>query len=185
MEKLQERLGKLTGGVSIIHVGGNSEIEMKEKKDRVEDALYATRAAIDEGIVPGGGAALVHAVQKVMETLGREFTEFENLVTTACVAPFKKILTNAGYSEKEINDLIIKVYSGNKTWKGYDLKADEVVDMKEAGIIDPLKVTRTALENAASVAGTVLLTECIIADDPDAKSNADEVDEMTRQLMLG
>ena len=185
MEKLQERLGKLTGGVSIIHVGGNSEIEMKEKKDRVEDALYATRAAIDEGIVPGGGAALVHAVQKVMETLGREFTEFENLVTTACVAPFKKILTNAGYSEKEINDLTIKVYSGNKTWRGYDLKADEVVDMKEAGIIDPLKVTRTALENAASVAGTVLLTECIIADDPDAKSNADEVDEMTRQLMLG
>src|SRR5210317_126810 len=166
-EKLQERLGKLTGGVSIIHVGGNSEIEMKEKKDRVEDALYATRAAIDEGIVPGGGAALIHARSnfEIGSSYGRE------IIYSACGAPLEKILTNAGYETHEIQEI---TNSLRKTdyWTGYDLKAENTTDMKEAGIIDPVKVTRTALENAASVAGTVLLTECIIADDPDAKSGA-------------
>ena len=183
MEKLQERLGKFTGGVSIIHVGGNSEIEMKEKKDRVEDALYATRAAIDEGIVPGGGAALLHAVEKVLGE-EEEMEEWsKQIVIEACQAPFKKILRNAGYEEEAILELLSRMNSGNEVWMGYNLKAEDIVDMKEAGIIDPLKVTRTALENAASVAGTVLLTECIIANDPDAKSN--DADDLSKQLMLG
>ena len=178
-EKLQERLGKLTGGVSIIHVGGNSEIEMKEKKDRVEDALYATRAAIDEGIVPGGGAALIHARSnfEIGSSYGRQ------IVYTACGEPLKKILTNAGYDNNEVQEIKASL-KGTDSWTGYDLKAENTTDMKEAGIIDPLKVTRTALENAASVAGTVLLTECIIADDPDAKSS-DDVDEMSKQMMFG
>ena len=178
-EKLQERLGKLTGGVSIIHVGGNSEIEMKEKKDRVEDALHATRAAIDEGIVPGGGAALIHARAnfEIGSSYGRE------IIYSACGAPIDKILANAGYETHEIQEI---TNSLRKTdyWTGYDLKAENTTDMKEAGIIDPLKVTRTALENAASVAGTVLLTECVIADDPDAKSGP-SADDMSQQLMLG
>lgn len=179
MEKLQERLGKLTGGVSIIHVGGNSEIEMKEKKDRVEDALYATRAAIDEGIVPGGGAALVHARSnfEIGSSYGRE------IVYAACGAPLEKILTNAGYVNEEVQQIRNNLRKAD-SWAGYDLKAENITDMKEAGIIDPLKVTRTALENAASVAGTVLLTECIIADDPDSKSNS-EADDMSKQLMFG
>jgi chaperonin GroEL len=176
MEKLQERLGKLTGGVSIIHVGGNSEIEMKEKKDRVEDALYATRAAIDEGIVPGGGAALIHARAnfEIGSSYGRE------IIYSACGAPLEKILTNAGYEIQEIQEIRNSLRKADN-WTGYDLKAENTTNMKEAGIIDPLKVTRTALENAASVAGTVLLTECIIADDPDAKSN----DDPSKQLMFG
>ncbi len=177
-EKLQERLGKLTGGVSIIHVGGNSEIEMKEKKDRVEDALYATRAAIDEGIVPGGGAALIHARSnfEIGSSYGRE------IIYSACGAPLEKILTNAGYEINEIQEISNSLRKADH-WTGYDLKAENTTDMKEAGIIDPLKVTRTALENAASVAGTVLLTECIIADDPDAKSGAE--DDMSKQMMFG
>ena len=178
MEKLQERLGKLTGGVSIIHVGGNSEIEMKEKKDRVEDALYATRAAIDEGIVPGGGAALIHARAnfEIGSSYGRE------IIYSACGAPLEKILTNAGYEIQEIQEIRNSLRKAD-SWTGYDLKAENTTNMKEAGIIDPLKVTRTALENAASVAGTVLLTECIIADDPDAKSGAE--DDMSKQMMFG
>ena len=177
-EKLQERLGKLTGGVSIIHVGGNSEIEMKEKKDRVEDALYATRAAIDEGIVPGGGAALIHARAnfEIGSSYGRE------IIYSACGAPLEKILTNAGYEIQEIQEIRNSLRKAD-SWTGYDLKAENTTNMKEAGIIDPLKVTRTALENAASVAGTVLLTECIIADDPDAKSGAE--DDMSKQMMFG
>ena len=178
-EKLQERLGKLTGGVSIIHVGGNSEIEMKEKKDRVEDALYATRAAIDEGIVPGGGAALIHARSnfEIGSSYGRE------IIYSACGAPLEKILSNAGYDLPETQEIANSLRKADH-WTGYDLKAENTTDMKEAGIIDPVKVTRTALENAASVAGTVLLTECIIADDPDAKSS-DSADDMSKQMMFG
>jgi chaperonin GroEL len=178
MEKLQERLGKLTGGVSIIHVGGNSEIEMKEKKDRVEDALYATRAAIDEGIVPGGGAALIHARTgfEIGTSYGRQ------IVFAACEAPLDKILNNAGYNLTEVEEIKTRLSKADY-WTGYDLKVENITDMKEAGIIDPLKVTRTALENAASVAGTIILTECIIADDPDYKSGTEE--DISKQLMLG
>ena len=161
-ETLQERLAKFTGGVSIIHVGGNSELEMKEKKDRVEDALHATRAAIDQGIVPGGGIALLYAGQVLDLKLGTGY----RIVYEACQAPFFKILTNAGYAQDEIIDIINKLNKDADKWTGWNLKAENMDNMKEAGIIDPFKVTRSALENASSVAGTILLTECVVADEP-------------------
>ena len=164
-EKLQERLAKFTGGVAIVHVGGHTETEMREKKDRVDDALQATQAALEEGIIPGGGAALLYA----RETIENKDSIGSQIVYKACGKPFEQILTNAGYSTTEAQ-MIGKyqlVDSGNDIWAGYNLKTEEVVNMKEAGIIDPSKVTRTALENAASVAGTILLTECIVVDDPE------------------
>lgn len=160
-EKLQERLAKFTGGVSIIHVGGNSELEMKEKKDRVEDALHATRAAIDQGIVPGGGVALLYAGQQLDLTLGTGY----RIVYEACQEPFVKILSNAGYTQQETVDIINKVVKNADLWTGWNLKNESLDNMKDAGIIDPFKVTRTALENASSVAGTILLTECVVADE--------------------
>lgn len=160
-EKLQERLAKFTGGVSIIHVGGNSELEMKETKDRVEDALHATRAAIAEGIVPGGGIALLYAGESLDLTEGLG----TRIVYEACQAPFGKILSNAGYTSNEITDIINKLVKQPDLWTGYNLKSEAFDNMKDAGIIDPFKVTRTALENAASVAGTILLTECVVADE--------------------
>ena len=165
-EKLQERLSKFIGGVAIIHVGGNSELEMKETKDRVDDALHATKAAIEEGIVPGGGAALLYAREAITKTkaeLNSDLHIGKQIVYKACGAPFMKILTNAGYSEGECYGLINKL-EGTDNWKGYNIKSETFVDMKEAGIIDPSKVTRNALENAASVAGTVLLTEAAIVE---------------------
>ncbi len=175
VEKLQERLSKFVGGVGIIHVGGNTETEMKETKDRVDDALQATKAAIEEGIVPGGGAALLYARGAIETTdIGSQ------IVAQACGKPFTQILENAGYdyvSAEMISQSLIN--SGNDLWTGYNLKTEKVVSMKEAGIIDPAKVTRTALENAASVAGTILLTECVVVEDPDSK---DEVDPMAGMM---
>jgi chaperonin GroEL len=166
-EKLQERLAKFVGGVAIIHVGGNTETEISEKKDRVEDALHATKAAIEEGIVPGGGAALLYA-RGFIKFADGEDNIGANIVYQACGKPFTQILTNAGYAE--VQSLILAntlVTSGDEdVWTGYNLKTESMVDMKEAGIIDPVKVTRTALENAASVAGTILLTECTVVDEP-------------------
>jgi len=165
-EKLQERLSKFIGGVAIIYVGGNSELEMKETKDRVDDALHATKAAIEEGIVPGGGAALLYAREAIVKSkleLSSDLHIGKQIVYKACAAPFMKILTNAGYTEGECYGLINKM-EGNDNWKGYNIKSETFVDMKEAGIIDPSKVTRNALENAASVAGTVLLTEAAIVE---------------------
>ncbi len=178
IEKLQERLAKFVGGVAIIHVGGNTETEMKEKKDRVDDALHATKAAIEEGIVPGGGTALLYASSGIEVT-----STGAAIVVEACKKPFNQILINAGYNEVKgqilANDLI---NSGNNTWAGYNIKTDEVVDMKEAGIIDPTKVSRTALQNAASVAGTVLLTECTVVNEPsDDKSQP----QMDPSMMMG
>ena len=167
-EKLQERLAKFVGGVAIIHVGGNSESEMREKKDRVDDALHTTKAAIEEGVVPGGGAALLHA-RDVFDNDGEIGAQ---IVYEACSAPFKKILTNAGYEPEYMYQLMNKL-TEEEYWMGYDLKADEVVNMKTSGIIDPLKVTRTALENAASVAGTILLTETVIVDKPEEDKASD------------
>jgi chaperonin GroEL len=166
-EKLQERLAKFVGGVAIVHVGGYTEAEMKEKKDRVDDALQATKAALEEGIVPGGGAVLLHA-RNCIETnnIGAQ------IVYNACAAPFKKILSNAGYEQENIYNAINAV-TGGDYWYGWDLKAEDFVDMKEAGIIDPAKVTRTALENAASVAGTILLTEAVIVDKPEENKDSD------------
>jgi len=181
VEKLQERLSKFVGGVAIVHVGGNSETEMKEKKDRVDDALQATKAAIEEGIVPGGGAALLYAREGIetVDGIGSQ------IVYQACGKPFTQILQNAGYSSTDAQ-MIGKyqlVDSGNDIWAGYNLKTEEVVNMKEAGIIDPAKVTRTALESAASVAGTILLTECVVVEDPDSKEEVDPMASMMGGMM--
>ena len=171
-EQLQNRLAKMVGGVSIIHVGGYNETEMGEKKDRVDDALHATKAALGEGIVPGGGAALLYAREAITYDKSDEdgINLGKQIVFKACGKPFEQILINAGYSSADAQ-MIGKyklVESGNNTWAGYNIKTREIVDMKEAGIIDPSKVTRTALENAASAAGTLLLTECVIVQHPDS-----------------
>ena len=164
VEKLQERLAKMVGGVAIVYVGGSTETEMKEKKDRVDDALHATKAAIEEGIVPGGGAALIHARVGISDigNIGAD------IVYSACSAPLKKILSNAGYNQEDIF-MTVNTISGGDYWYGWDLKAQDFTNMKEAGIIDPSKVTRTALQNAASVAGTILLTEAVVVDKPENK----------------
>jgi chaperonin GroEL len=161
-EKLQERLAKLAGGVAVLYVGAASEVEMKEKKDRVDDALHATRAAVEEGIVAGGGVALVRA-KKVLEKLATENldeTTGVQIVNKAIESPLRTIVENAG---GEGSVVINKVLEGKKDF-GYDAKSDQYVDMLEAGIIDPKKVTRVALENAASVAGMILTTECALID---------------------
>jgi len=168
-EKLQERLAKFVGGVAIIHVGGNTETEVKEKKDRVDDALQATKAAIEEGIVPGGGSALLYA----RESITNRDTVGGNIVFKACASPFMKILTNAGYEEMESYQVINNLFVVRDNWRGYNLETQKFVDMKQAGIIDPTKVTRTAIENAASVAGTILLTECIVVDKPEENKQDD------------
>ena len=174
IEKLQERLAKFTGGVAIIHVGGNTETEMKEKKDRVDDALHATKAAIEEGIVPGGGTALLYASSGLeAKTTGAQ------IVVEACAKPFNQILINAGFDNVKGQILADNlVNSGNDTWAGFNIKTEEIVDMKEEGIIDPTKVARTALQNAASVAGTVLLTECTVVDEPSEESTQQQIDPM-------
>ena len=161
-EKLQERLAKLAGGVAVLYVGAASEVEMKEKKDRVDDALHATRAAVEEGIVAGGGVALVRA-KKVLEkitTVNLDETTGVQIINKAVEAPLRIIVENAG---GEGSVVLNKVLEGKKDF-GYDAKSDVYVDMLEAGIIDPKKVTRVALENAASVAGMILTTECALID---------------------
>ena len=172
-EQLQNRLARLCGGVSIIHVGGYTETEMNEKKDRVDDALNATKAAIEEGIVPGGGTALLYARESIDQcNIGA------GIVYKACGKPFEQILINAGHDSVEAQMLgkYQLVESGNDSWTGYNLKEDKVVNMKEAGIIDPTKVTRVAIENAASVAGTVLLTECIVVNEPKEDKGQPQID---------
>ena len=172
-EKLQERLAKFVGGVAIIHVGGNTETEMKEKKDRVDDALHATKAAIAEGIVPGGGMALLYASRDLkLSTTGAI------IVKRACRKPFNQILVNAGYDNTQAEILSAQLVNSNNTWDGYNIKSEEVVDMKVAGIIDPTKVARTALQNAASVAGIVLLTECTIVNESSEDSKQPQLDPM-------
>ena len=168
VEKLQERLAKFVGGVGIIHVGGNTETEMREKKDRVDDALQATKAAIEEGIVPGGGAALLYAREAIEDAnIGSK------IVYQACGKPFSQILINAGYDTTRAEMLAWNATQEEDEWYGYNLKTELFVNMKEEGIIDPAKVTRLALENAASVAGTILLTECVVVDNPEDKKESD------------
>ncbi len=161
-EKLQERLAKLAGGVAVLYVGAASEVEMKEKKDRVDDALHATRAAVEEGIVAGGGVALVRAkaVLEKITTENLDETTGVQIVNKAIESPLRTIVENAG---GEGSVVINKVLEGKKDF-GYDAKSEEYVDMLKAGIIDPKKVTRIALENAASVAGMILTTECALID---------------------
>ena len=174
-EKVQKRLAKLSGGVAILKIGAESEVEMKEKKDRVEDALNATRAAIDEGIIPGGGVALMQAVSK-MDAEG-DNTEQEagiEIIRYACEAPFRAIMENAGLTPDVIwNDIKAEIKETRKAHRagnkniGFDARTEKVVDMLEAGIIDPCKVTTTALQKAASVAGTILTTECVVTNIPE------------------
>jgi chaperonin GroEL len=161
-EKLQERLAKLAGGVAVLYVGAASEVEMKEKKDRVDDALHATRAAVEEGIVAGGGVALVRA-KAVLSKVKVENADEETglaIVARAIEAPLRTIVENAG---GEGSVVVSKVHEGKGDF-GYDAKSEKYVDMMKAGIIDPKKVTRIALENAASVAGMILTTECALTD---------------------
>ncbi|TDS12089.1 chaperonin GroEL [Maribacter caenipelagi] len=161
-EKLQERLAKLAGGVAVLYVGAASEVEMKEKKDRVDDALHATRAAVEEGIVAGGGVALVRAksvLSKVSTENEDEATGLQ-IVARAIEAPLRTIVSNAG---GEGSVVIAKILEGKGDF-GYDAKSEKYVEMTKAGIIDPKKVTRVALENAASVAGMILTTECALTD---------------------
>ena len=164
-EKLQERLAKLSGGVAILYIGAATEVEMKEKKDRVDDALHATRAAVEEGIVAGGGVALIRA-GAVLDTLkgdNDDETTGINIIRTAIEAPLRTIVANAG---GEGSVVVQKVKEG-KDGYGYNAKEDKYEDLLAAGIIDPKKVTRLALENAASISGLLLTTECVIADEPE------------------
>jgi len=161
-EKLQERLAKLAGGVAVLYVGAASEVEMKEKKDRVDDALHATRAAVEEGIVAGGGVALVRAktVLSGIETINADEKTGIQIVERAIESPLRTIVENAG---GEGSVVVSKVLEGKDDF-GYDAKTEKYVNMLEAGIIDPKKVTRVALENAASVSGMILTTECALID---------------------
>ena len=164
-EKLQERLAKLAGGVAVLYVGAASEVEMKEKKDRVDDALHATRAAVEEGIVPGGGVALVRAA-KALNSIKVENEDEKTgvqIITKAIEAPIRQIVANAGGEGAVI---VSKIQEGKADF-GYNAKTDTFEHMLEAGIIDPTKVTRVALENAASVAAMLLTTECVLADIPE------------------
>ena len=169
VEKLQERLSKLTGGVAIINVGGLSEVEMKEKKDRVEDALHATKAALDQGIVPGGGMALINCKEYIKDAYTNCDNEDQELgvgiVEKALSAPFKKILYNAGIENVyEILSRIDKRANDEEDaeWIGYNAKTGEIENFFDSGILDPTKITRTAIENAASVAGTILTTDSVV-----------------------
>jgi len=163
-EKLQERLAKLAGGVAVLYIGASTEVEMKEKKDRVDDALHATRAAIEEGIVPGGGVALVRAIKSLDGLKG--VNEDENygiaIVRKSLEAPIRIIAENAGVD----GSLVFHKVLDSKASFGYNARTDEYEDLKKAGIIDPTKVTRVALEMAASISGLVLTTECVISEKP-------------------
>ena len=176
-EKLQERLGKLSGGVAVINIGAPTEVEMREKKDRVDDALHATKAALQEGILPGGGVALVHARQVLADKkydnvdldLGRD------IVYRACTSPFLKILSNAGYENLESFGIVNRL-SDVSSEHGYNLKTKTINNLINDGIIDPTKVTRLALENAVSVAGTILITESIVYNKPEDKKSEQPAD---------
>ncbi len=173
LEKLQSRLAKLTGGVAVLHIGAHTEVEMKEKKDRVDDALHATKAAVEEGIVPGGGVALLMAIHNANQLEGIGDNEEQKLgvqiIRKACEAPFRLIMDNAGLNAEVILSKIDIPTSNNVM--GYDVRNAKVVNMVQEGIIDPTKVTRTALENASSVAGVLLTTEAVITTIKDEKEN--------------
>ncbi|MBT6236647.1 chaperonin GroEL [Bacteroidia bacterium] len=167
-EKLQERLAKLSGGVAVLYIGAASEVEMKEKKDRVDDALAATRAAVEEGIVAGGGVAFVRAIESIAKLEGDNPDENTgiNIIRRALEEPLRQIVANAG---GEGSVVIQKVKEGKKDF-GYNARTDEYMNLIKAGVIDPTKVSRVALENAASVASMLLTTECLIADIPEAEA---------------
>ena len=162
-EKLQERLAKLAGGVAVLYIGAPTETEMKEKKDRVDDALAATRAAVEEGIVPGGGVALIRSVENLsVETVNDDERLGVDIVRKALEAPLYQIVSNAGGN----GDVVVHYVKQGKDAYGYNARTSEYGDMIEMGVIDPTKVTRTAVENAASIASMLLMTECVIVDEP-------------------
>ena len=169
-EKLQERLGKLAGGVAVLYVGATTEVEMKEKKDRVEDALNATRAAVEEGYLPGGGVAYIRAAEALKDLKGENEDETTgiHIVAKAIEEPLRQIAANAGV---EASVIVNKIREGKGDY-GYNARTDEFVNLYEAGVIDPTKVARVALENAASVAGMFLTTECGIVDIPEKEPAA-------------
>ncbi|MCG8387450.1 MAG: chaperonin GroEL, partial [Cytophagales bacterium] len=164
-EKLQERLAKLSGGVAILYIGAATEVEMKEKKDRVDDALHATRAAVQEGVVAGGGVALIRAIESLdkVETDNEDQSTGVNIVRLALESPLRTIVENAGM---EGSVVVQKVREGKKDF-GYNARDNKYENMISAGVIDPTKVTRLALENAASIAGLLLTTEAVVADLPE------------------
>ena len=186
-EKLQDRLAKFIGGVALVHVGGHTEVEMKEKKDRVDDALHATKAALEEGILPGGGVALLNAAATLVSDLqegnviGDEAIGYD-IIVNACEKPFYKILDNAGLDKEIVGDIEEQLKVQMDEWSGYNPRTDEYVNMFEEGIIDPTKVTRLALENAASVAGTLLITEAVVSK---GKEKKDTAGQDPSQMLLG
>jgi chaperonin GroEL len=173
-EKLQERLAKLAGGVAVIKVGAATETELKEKKHRVEDALSATRAAVEEGIVPGGGVALINALDALngIEAEG-DIKTGVSILRRALEEPLRGIAANAGRDGAVVIEMVRQAQKAQSNGKiGYDVISDTYVDMVEAGIIDPAKVTRSAVENASSIAGMILTTEALITDKPEEKAAA-------------
>ena len=176
-EKLQERLAKLAGGVAVIKVGGATEVEVKERKDRVDDALHATRAAVEEGIVPGGGTALLYATKALegLEGSNDDQTRGIDIIRRALQAPVRQIATNAGHDGAVVAG---KLTDANDTSLGFNAATDTYEDLVKAGVIDPTKVVRTALQDAASVAGLLITTEAAIAEKPDDKSGAPAMPDM-------
>ena len=167
IETLQDRLARFIGGVAIVFVGGHTEVEMKEKKDRVDDALHATKAALEEGILPGGGIALLNSALRLTALIGDQPYEYQTgyeIVISAIERPFYKILLNAGYTNDDIGGIEEHIKEEGDFWSGYNPRDEKYVNMFASGIIDPTKVTRLALENAASVASTMLITEAVISN---------------------
>ena len=178
-ENLQDRLAKFLGGVAVVHVGGHTEVEMKEKKDRVDDALHATKAALQEGILPGGGFALLNAAMHLTDLIGGVEAESQigyDIVINAIERPYSKILQNAGYDWDRIGEIEQTIKETGDIWSGYNPRSEEYVNMFTEGIIDPTKVTRLALENAASVAGTLLITEAVVSKGKEKKEAAPGID---------
>ena len=170
-EQLQTRLARLAGGVAVMYAGGHTEVEMREKKDRIDDALHATRAALEEGICPGGGRALRVAAETIKKTRdnGNYSTDFSNgydAVLLACLSPFTHILLNAGYNMEEVAEMVEKLPE-SEIWKSVEPVSGQIVDMYEAGIVDPTKVVRLALRNAISVAGTMMTSEAVVVNIPE------------------
>jgi chaperonin GroEL len=176
-EKLQERLAKLAGGVAVVRVGGASEIEVKEKKDRVDDALNATRAAVEEGVVPGGGTALLHSIKSLAKLEGANSDQNVgiDIIRRALQSPIRQIAENSGFDGAVIAG---KVLEGKSASFGFDAQAGEYTDLVNSGIIDPAKVVRTALQDAASVAGLLITTEAMVAEKPDEKGSAPAMPDM-------
>ena len=174
-EKLQERLGRIAGGVAVISVGGNSEVEINEKRDRVEDALFAAQASLEEGILPGGGIALLRARQNIkFDSDDKDVNLGKKIIFNACGEPFIKILTNSGMVEIDAMILSKEIIKQQSNWDGYNLKTSTIVDMKSAGILDPLKVVRKAIENSSSVAGTILTTNSYVYEKKEPKEDQNQ-----------